>query len=56
MAKTIATALAYFDGKRGYLTTIDEGGLGTEISTTAAAPGRVVHVDDGKDLPIRFAG
>jgi len=53
----IKNAFCYFDGKRGYLTTVDVNGAVTSIMTTAASPGRVIHIDDGRDLPMmRFGG
>ncbi|SEF15196.1 hypothetical protein SAMN05444161_9209 [Rhizobiales bacterium GAS191] len=57
MARMTKDAFAYFDGERGYLTTVDGEGAVTEIMTVKASPGRVIHIDDGKDLPMmRFGG
>ncbi|SDR49858.1 hypothetical protein SAMN05519103_04006 [Rhizobiales bacterium GAS113] len=47
----MSSALAYFDGKRGYLTVLDEDDLLTQITTTPAHPGRIIHIDDGRQYP-----
>jgi hypothetical protein len=53
----VKDAFAYFDGQRGHLITVADDGTVTEIMTTAASPGRVIHIDDGRNLPMmRFAG
>jgi hypothetical protein len=53
----VKDAFAYFDGQPGYLITVDDHGTVREIMTTLASPGRVIHVDDGHDLPMmRFGG
>ena len=53
----VKDAFAYFDGERGYLITVADDGAVTEIMTVRASPGRVIHIDDGRDLPMmRFGG
>jgi hypothetical protein len=53
----VKDAFAYFDGQRGHLITVADDGAVREIMTTLASPGRVIHVDDGRDLPMmRYGG
>ena len=53
----VKDAFAYFDGQRGYLTAVDDNGAMTSITTTMASPGRVIHIDDGRNFPMmRFGG
>jgi hypothetical protein len=53
----VKDAFAYFDGQRGYLTAVDNNGAVTSITTTMASPGRVIHIDDGRNFPMmRFGG
>ena len=53
----IKDAFCYFDGERGYLTTVDVNGAVTSFMTTAALPGRAIRIDDGHDLPMmRYGG
>ena len=53
----VKEAFAYFDGQRGYLITVADDRTVREIMTTVASPGRVIHIDDGRDWPMmRFGG
>ena len=53
----VRDAFAYFDGQRGHLLMVADDGAVTEIMTVKASPGRVIHIDDGRDLPMmRFGG
>ena len=53
----VKDAFAYFDGERGYLITVADDGAVTEIMTVKASPGRVIHIDDGRNFPMmRFGG
>jgi hypothetical protein len=48
----VKDAFCYFDGERGYLTTVDINGAVTSITTTMASPGRAIHIDDGCNFPV----
>jgi hypothetical protein len=51
----MSITLAYFDGERGHLTLVDDAGLAKQVTTVKAVPGRIIQIDDGKNLPmLRF--
>ncbi|SEF06328.1 hypothetical protein SAMN05519104_8190 [Rhizobiales bacterium GAS188] len=49
--RIVSGALAHFDGQRGYLTVVDDDDLLTQITTAQAHPGRVIHINDGRQCP-----
>ncbi|SEE27719.1 hypothetical protein SAMN05444161_5307 [Rhizobiales bacterium GAS191] len=53
----MGAAHAFFDGQRGHVLFVaDDDGL-TEVTTLPAVPGRVIHVDDGRNSPpLHFGG